>query len=359
MKSKIVFFAQVLDTGGISRACINYINGIDKDKYDVTLFLEKKEGVYLNDVDKNIRIINFNLSDNKNIFLRKIINFSKLVFFGIRYYRHYDFAAHFATCVKSSAILCRLFSKNNAFWFHGEYWDNYQDASTFCETYKVFKYNRLIFVSNHSKELFERIFPDNKQRKIVLNNPINYLDIQKKSKMPLDVIKNKKVLLNVGRHEEYCKNILMLLECVNKLIKKGYDFELWLVGSGEDTEKYKDKVRKYHLEDYVKFFGFSNNVYPYYRLCDATILSSKTEGNPVVFLEAKILNKPVISTDVSDAKIELDGFGIVTKNNQNDYYKGLKLFLDKGYIIKKKFDYVEYNQKVFNKLYNMIEVRDV
>ena len=36
----------------------------------------------------------------------------------------------------------------------------------------------------------------------------------------------------------------------------------------------------------------------------------------------KVLNKPIISTDVADAKIELDGYGIVTKMDEEDFYYG-------------------------------------
>ena len=85
-KKKIAFFAKRLGIGGIGRAIINYVNLIDKDKYDVTIFLEKMEGEYLKEVNQDIKIINFNLNDNKNVLLRKAINFFKLLKFYIKYY---------------------------------------------------------------------------------------------------------------------------------------------------------------------------------------------------------------------------------------------------------------------------------
>ena len=60
-----------------------------------------------------------------------------------------------------------------------------------------------------------------------------------------------------------------------------------------------------------------------------------------------ILNIPIITTDVSDAKEDIDGkFGIVVKNDDESIYKGMKKFLDNGYKIKKKFNYVEFNKKL-------------
>ena len=56
MKKELAFFTKNLDIGGIERAVINYVNNIDKTKYNVTLFLEKKEGIYLDNINKDINI---------------------------------------------------------------------------------------------------------------------------------------------------------------------------------------------------------------------------------------------------------------------------------------------------------------
>ena len=69
----------------------------------------------------------------------------------------------------------------------------------------------------------------------------------------------------------------------------------------------------------------------------------------------KTLNKPIISTDVSDAKIELDGYGIVVPVLEDEYYKALKNYLDNGFKIKKKFNPKEFNQDKLNKLYELME----
>ena len=146
----------------------------------------------------------------------------------------------------------------------------------------------------------------------------------------------------------------MLFRVVKRLVNDGYKFDLWLIGSGPDTDSYKKLVNDLKINNYVKFLGFSKNVYPYYKMGDVVLLTSYAEGNPVVFLETKILNTPIISTDVSDAKIDLNGYGIVTDNNEDSYYRALKSFLDNGYEIKEKFDATENNEITMKKLYQMI-----
>lgn len=355
MKKKIAFFTKNLDIGGIERAIINYVNSIPKDKYEVTLFLEKKEGIYLNQINKDIKIVDFNISNNKIIILRKLINALKLLIFSIKYYRKYYFAANFATYLKSGAILSKRFSKNNAIWYHGNYWENYAEANKFIKYTRTNKYKKIVFVSNSLKEKYLKYFPNTNQQLYVLNNMINYEEMIEKSKIDLGLKKKKTTILNVGRHEESSKKLTLLLETSKKLIDEGYDFNLWMVGDGIDHELYKNMVKDLKLEKSVTFFGKQSNVYPYYKMSDAIILTSIAEGNPVVYLEAKVLNKPVISTDVSDAKEELAGYGIVNECSQEGVYKGLKNFLDNGYTIKNKFNPKEYNIDKLNKLINIIE----
>ena len=69
-----------------------------------------------------------------------------------------------------------------------------------------------------------------------------------------------------------------------------------------------------------------------------------------------ILNIPIITTDVSDAKEDIDGkFGIVVKNDDESIYKGMKKFLNSGYKIKKKFNYVEFNNSIEKEIKKIYE----
>lgn len=355
MKKRIAFFACNLDVGGIERAIINFVNNIDKSLYDVTLFLEKKEGIYLDNVNSDVKIIDYGISRNKFILFRKISNLFRLIYFSIRYYHKFDFACNFATSIKSGAILAKRFSLNNAIWIHGEYWHTKEEAEEFLKYIRCDKYKKIVFVSNKLKDNYLEVRPNSKKKLYVLNNIMNYKEIIEKSNDKIDVKKDKITFLNVGRHEECSKNLTMLFRCIKRLCDDGYDFSLWLVGSGNDTEMYKNMISDLKLNDVVKFLGTKSNVFPYYKVCDAVLLSSVSEGNPVVYLEAKTLNKPIISTDISDAKIELDGYGIVVPCNEDDYYMALKDYLDNGYKIKKKFNPEEFNQDKLNKLYSLME----
>ncbi len=54
---KILFSAYNLDLGGIEKALLYLANYLDSKGYNITLILEKKEGVFLDNISKNVKVI--------------------------------------------------------------------------------------------------------------------------------------------------------------------------------------------------------------------------------------------------------------------------------------------------------------
>ena len=84
MKKKILFTTFNLGIGGIEKCLVNLVNSLDKDKYDITIFLQVKEGEYLKDVDKHIKVIGYDLSNFKgkrinNKIIRLVVNVFKYI----------------------------------------------------------------------------------------------------------------------------------------------------------------------------------------------------------------------------------------------------------------------------------------
>ena len=71
---KILIASYSLGFGGIETSLINLLKNFDLKKYKVTLVLEKKEGVYLNDVPKEVKIKEYKVSTSSNFIIRKIKN---------------------------------------------------------------------------------------------------------------------------------------------------------------------------------------------------------------------------------------------------------------------------------------------
>lgn len=356
---KLLFAAHNLDLGGIETALVTLANCLVKRGYDVTIALEKKEGVFLERLDKEIKIIEYNTNNSKNIVVRKLCNLVNRLKFIARYRNQFDFSASFATYSLASSFMARTASKNSALWGHSDYLTLYngntEEVKNFFQNAKVEKFRHIVFVTQIGKNTFLKIFPELKEKTILCNNLIDGKKIIKKSQEIVEDIQKENIptFLNVGRHEERAKKLTRIIEATNMLKKENYKFRVLMVGDGKDTGLYEQKIREEGLEDTIFLLGRKENPYPYFKISDCVILSSEYEGYPVVYLESFVLNKPIITTKVSDYEQVENGRGMVVEKNAEAIYTAMKEFIKNGYEIKEPFDYEAYNQEVLKTLENL------
>ena len=252
--------------------------------------------------------------------------------------------------------MSRVASENCCLWGHADYLTLFDNDVTkfkkFFEDIKYDEFKHFVFVSKEGRASFLKIFPQKEKETITLNNLINYKKIEKLSNCKIEMKKNEKVItfLNVGRHDEKQKKLTRIIEASKLLEKDNLNFQVLFVGDGPDNEIYKDIVKKEGLESKIIFLGAKSNPYPYFKISDCVVLSSEYEGYPVVFLESFVMNKPIITTKVSDYE-EVDGvFGYAVEKNAKDIYEKMKDFIENGYIIKEKFDAKKYNEHILKSL---------
>lgn len=357
---KILFAAHSLDIGGIEKALVATCNYLDKKGYDITIVLEEKQGIFMKEINKNIKIIEYKPCKSKMFLKRKIVNLIKRIKFITKYKNKYDFSASFATYSLVGSFVSRVASKNSCLWGHADYLTlfngNKDELKKFFEERKYYKFKHIVFVSKEGRESFIKIFPEMEEKTIVCNNIIDAEKIKEQSKENIDVNKYKEItFLNVGRHDERQKRLSKLIEAAKLLKENGFNYKILLVGDGPDSDFYKDKVKEYNLEENILFLGKKENPYPYFNISDCVILTSDYEGYPVVFLESFILNKPLITTKVSDYQEVEDGYGYVTTKEVEDIYEKMKLFIENRFEIKKEFDIQKYNEDIYKKIEKLIK----
>jgi glycosyltransferase involved in cell wall biosynthesis len=362
MKKKILFTAYNMGIGGIEKALLSLLKTLDYKKYDVTLILQRKEGVFLSEIPSGVKVVEYKTSNNANVILRKIKNRTKILYWILRNYKKFDFAGCFATSCIPCSILARYSGKKSAIWVHANYKDLYNNdkdkINKFFSDRGISQFDKIIFVSNESRVDFVDQFKELKGKCHTCNNIIDYNSINEMSKEKIDLKhpSNKTVFINVTRLEEDQKRITRLIRASKMLADSHYQFEVWLVGGGPDEEKYKELVKKDKMEGYIKFFGAQKNPYPYYAKADVFILTSRFEGFPVVYIESLIFNLPIITTVyVTDNIIDIkNGYGVVIKDDDKSIYKAMKEFIDKGFKIKHSFDPKLFNKKVLDNLEKII-----
>lgn len=373
---KILFAAHSLGLGGIETALITLLEELAKKEYEITLVLEKKEGIFLDTLNPKIKVIEYCPSNQKIVPIRKAINMFKQLKFKLKYKNKFDFAAAYATYSLSNGFVARTASENSALWVHLDYLtqnnNNEELTKNYYQELKCEDFKQIIFVSEEARENFLKLFPDCKEKAIYCNNLIDGEKILKKAEEPIiesekGTVKQQKdtdnlranvvepeqkiiTFLNVGRHDEKQKQLSKLIQVAEMLKQDGYKFKILFVGDGQDTNLYKEMVKNKKLEDTITFLGKKKNPYPYYKKSDCVVLTSDYEGYPVVFLESMILKKPIITTNVSDYKTIEGKYGQVTTKEIDSIYKAMKSFIENGFEIKEEFDYKKYNEEIIQKL---------
>lgn len=361
---KIAIFIPRLSVGGMERSLINLINMSElRNKYDLTVYIGYiKDREYIEKIPCDVNMHIF-CKGKWNMF-NKVLTAAKMLYTNIclklnttKYYTSICYGHNHGIL----AMLTRNASANNIIYVHADLKSrSTKDMNKLNRLVKFEKFKKVACVSNKALESFKAIFPKYSGKMYVINNYIDGEYILNNSSDENYINENInfsiKTFVHVSRQEEKSKKISRILESSKELVKEGYKFQILLIGEGEDTEMYKSKVREYGLQDIVIFVGKKKNPYPYIRKSSALLFTSLFEGYGMVLDEARILDIPIISTDVADARhITEEGFGILCENSKEGVYKGMKHFLDHGYIVKSKFNYIDFNNAITKKLNLIVE----
>ena len=306
-KKRLLFAIKDLEIGGIETAIINLLNNMNYEKYDVTLIMEERKGTLLKNVNENVYIQELKVSNISNVIIRKSINMLRKLNYEILNYHNYDFSCCYTTYSLSSNKIALTASKNNSIYVHSNYRYIYKDKTEFKKFFNcrnISSFRRIIFVANEAEKDFIKIYPELKNKCLVLNN---FIDPDKILKLSTEKIsethpKNKKLFVFIGRLDDSSKKVSRAIN----LLKSLSDVNLLIVGDGPDRKMYEDLVTKNDLSKRVTFVGQKTNPYPYIKLADYIILTSDYEGFPVTYLEAITLHKRILTTiDVSDESINI------------------------------------------------------
>lgn len=93
------------------------------------------------------------------------------------------------------------------------------------------------------------------------------------------------------------KNLLLVIESANLLRNKGVDFIWYIVGEGPSETVIRKKITDLNLSDNVILTGEQSNPYKYIRSADVYVQTSTSEGFGMAIAEAKILRRPIVSTN--------------------------------------------------------------
>lgn len=161
-------------------------------------------------------------------------------------------------------------------------------ACRFCVT--VSDYNREHILRNHpatpaSKVIVQRLGVD----RVALSDA-----------SPAKPQPRRFCLLSVGRLHPV-KNYRFLIQACAALRAEGLDFLCWIAGEGPERAALERLIDELRLRDHVLLLGHvpRNNLPGYYRCADLVVLTSRSEGLPVVLMEAMAHERLVLAPAIT------------------------------------------------------------
>ncbi len=159
------------------------------------------------------------------------------------------------------------------------------------------KYDNINAVSETTRDILLESFPEYRYKMVVIsdiNDPkfiSSMADIGESYKDDFEGLK----LLTIGRLAPQ-KGYDIALQACKLLKEKGVNFRWYVLGKGPLENEIKATIKNYGISENFKLLGVCSNPYPYIKDCDIYVQTSVLEGFGIAIAEARMLNKPVVTT---------------------------------------------------------------
>lgn len=127
------------------------------------------------------------------------------------------------------------------------------------------------------------------------------------------------------------KGLTYLIDAAKLLAEQGKNFQLFIIGGGEQERQLKAQAARLGLQKQIHFLGFVSDAYRFMKGFDCFVLSSVKEGLPTVLLEAGQAQIPVVATNIPGVRDIIDDTisGLLTRvKNPKDLADKLATLID-------------------------------
>ncbi|CAM2921014.1 glycosyltransferase [Chryseobacterium flavum] len=352
-KKKILIRIGSLRHGGAEKVLINFLKNLPEDKYDVDLLINLYTGMYIQEVPSWVKLhyllkgemITTNRPHEipvkafRVLYQKMFLLFPSLLYRFILKNKKYDVEIAAIHGMYRELLSSPQKDSKKIIWIQNDIFNLKEYTPEIIKQF--FRFDKILVISNKLKEEMQKLAKTDKEKQSVIKifNPIDKEDTIRKADIPINdypFSKNLPTFITIGTVYPQ-KGYDRLLDVHKKLLKEGLQHQIIIIGDGFDFENIQTKLNQLELQETVKMLGFRSNPYPYLKESDFYVMSSRHEGFPTIIAEALILNKPVVSTDVSGIKDLLQNgkLGIITSNSEDGIYEGMKKFLTDKELAKK------------------------
>lgn len=371
MKQKLLFVIPSLSVGGGEKSLVNLLRSLDYSRFDVDLFLFHHEGLFMDMVPKQVRILPH--SETYRIFSRPLhlasfgllkkkmwsLAFRRLLYSIVnRAVRHtarkeqytwryvaaamdvlpetYDAAIGYLE--KTSIYFCvdKVHARQKWGWVHTDYDEMGMDAAFDAPYFR--QLHVIATVSEKCASVLRRRFPQERDKIHIIYNIVSESLIHQMADAKIEDDEQLESeagsaisLVSIGRlHPQ--KGFELAIEACRLLVDRGYNVKWSVIGEGAERKKLERMIRDHRLEQHFRLLGIRANPYPYIKQAMVYVHPSRYEGKTIAVDEAKILHKPIVLTNFSTApdQIQNEVNGLIVPMHAKGVADGIERLMNDG-----------------------------
>ena len=327
-----------LQAGGAEKCLVNLLNEFDYNKYDVDLLLLNKTGIFLKLVPAEVTILT--LQDDFAIFSKNPISsffsflssgkfslaYSRICFtFKNRFIKkrgiaeqyswkdlkkaipksqkEYDVAIGFLEKTAIYLTVDCISTKKKIGFINNDYSMLNLDVAFDEPYFKQLDY--LFTVSESCEVVLKATFPNLKSKIKMMYNILSEKAIHNLAVEKTEGLDTEINLVTLGRLSQQ-KGFDLAIQAAAILVKKGYNMKWYILGEGEERSVLEQLIKENNLSENFILMGIKENPYPYINNATIYVQPSRFEGKSLAIDEAKILHKPILVTNFTSAKDQIE-----------------------------------------------------
>lgn len=401
MKKKLLFVIDSLPCAGAEKSLITLLSNLDYEKYEVNLQLFAYGWTLDELVPKQVNFLppltysNYSNQGLKQMLLQcRSLKQFKMVLARLKYslairkgeltnaqmariywesvgpviennQKGYDVAISYAQGIPTFYVAEKIQAKKKYAWVNVSYSLDEREKH-FQEVYYK-QYDNIVAVSESAEEIFLGSFSQFKSKMKIIYDLNDFEMIKSMSQLSpefkLESDSDEIKLLTIGRLNHQ-KGYDIALEACRLLKEKGFLFKWYVLGKGSLYEEIKQTIQDYGIENEFILLGITANPYPIIEQCDIYVQTSKFEGYGLAIAEARMLNKPVVTTcfDAVYSQMIQGKNGLVMDMNGASIAEGIERLIREPQLRLEIIEYLNQEKKgnveEIQRFYDLLEEED-
>lgn len=376
-KKQIAFILYRMNQGGPSRVFLNIISTINRNEYDISLYLFTPDGDLYDQIPS---YVNVKLVKPRGLFCAKkedVLGFyiwSPLKFISrvtgrvmkffnkktidgswkfiehlvIRDACKYEFAMSLTEGIPNYYLSRFINTKVKI----GRIPTDYKVANL-NQAFDINYFSHLDYIVTNSttnlNSLYE-IFPSITDKFVLLRNIILPETIMAKANSEpgfKDNFSGIRILTLSRLHDT--KGTDLAIEACRLLVAQGFNVRWYIMGNGA-KDKYTAIVEKNGIKNNFAFLDSMNNPFPCLKECNIYVQPSRYEGSSNAVFEAKALGKPIVITNFNSALEHITHMtdGLIADMNANSLASSIALLINDNALTNRLTNYLKIHSTTHN-----------